>query len=37
MVEKGFERKLAAIVITDTKRNNRLMYCHDKNAYRERL
>jgi len=26
MAEKGFERKLAAIIITDIKRNNRLMY-----------
>jgi hypothetical protein len=37
MAQKGFERMLAAIIITDTKRNNRLMYCHGKNAYRKRL
>jgi hypothetical protein len=36
MAEKGFERKLAAIIITDTKRDNRFMYCHGKNAYKKR-
>jgi hypothetical protein len=37
MAEKGFKRKLAAVISSNTKRYLHPLYCQCKNAFRKRL